>query len=150
MIFKCDQVEVQGVQDIFSTNFQYFATSPSPALGCYRLYRKWPVNRSDCTLISCRSDFLSYMQRFCCSDVEKKHNCSWIPCSCANKLIGFYEYVSLVLVKFCKPLPLLCGRDEPMETQEARRATLVRQNMIETYNIKGYTDTLEVNKCERS
>ena len=34
----------------FSKNFQYFAFSPSPALGCYWLDRKWPANRSDCTL----------------------------------------------------------------------------------------------------
>ena len=34
----------------FSKNFQYFAFSPSPALGCYWLERKWPANRRDCTL----------------------------------------------------------------------------------------------------
>ena len=27
-----------------------FATSPSPVLGCYWLYKKLPANRSDCTL----------------------------------------------------------------------------------------------------
>ena len=37
---------------VFSKNFQYFVTSPSPALGCYWLYGKWPANRSECTIIS--------------------------------------------------------------------------------------------------
>ena len=34
----------------FSKNSRKFATSPSPALGCYWLYKKLPSNRSDCTL----------------------------------------------------------------------------------------------------
>ena len=34
----------------FSENPRKFATSPSPALGCYWLYKKFPANRSDCTL----------------------------------------------------------------------------------------------------
>ena len=33
-----------------SKNSRKFATSPSPALGCYWLYKKLPANRSDCTL----------------------------------------------------------------------------------------------------
>ena len=33
-------------------NLLSLATSPSPALGCYWLYRKWPANKSDCTLRS--------------------------------------------------------------------------------------------------
>ena len=37
---------------VFFENAKYFATSPSPALGCYWLYRKWPANKSDCTLRS--------------------------------------------------------------------------------------------------
>ena len=36
----------------FSKNSQKFATSPSPAIGCYWLYKKLykKANRSDCTL----------------------------------------------------------------------------------------------------
>ena len=34
----------------FFKNFQYFATSTSPSMGCYWLFQKWPANRSDCTL----------------------------------------------------------------------------------------------------
>ena len=34
----------------FFKNSRKFATSPSPALGCYWLYKKLPANRSDCTL----------------------------------------------------------------------------------------------------
>ena len=34
----------------FPKNSRKFATSPSPALGCYWLYKKLPANRSDCTL----------------------------------------------------------------------------------------------------
>ena len=44
---------IQGIHYIlcfFSKNSRKFATSPSPALGCYWLYKKWPANRSDCTL----------------------------------------------------------------------------------------------------
>ena len=33
-----------------SKNSRKFATSPSPALGCYWLYKKLPAIRSDCTL----------------------------------------------------------------------------------------------------
>ena len=36
--------------EFFSKNSRKFATSPSPALGCYWLYKKLPANRSDCTL----------------------------------------------------------------------------------------------------
>ena len=32
-----------------SKNSGKFATSPSPALGCYWLYKKWRANRRDCT-----------------------------------------------------------------------------------------------------
>ena len=35
---------------VFSKNSRKFATSPSPALACFWLYRKLPSNRSDCTL----------------------------------------------------------------------------------------------------
>ena len=35
---------------IFLKNSGKFATSPSPALDCYWLYKKLPANRSDCTL----------------------------------------------------------------------------------------------------
>ena len=35
---------------LFYKNSRKFATSPSPALGCYWLYKKSPANRSDCTL----------------------------------------------------------------------------------------------------
>ena len=35
---------------VFSKNSRKFATSPSPALGCYWLYKKLPANRSDCTI----------------------------------------------------------------------------------------------------
>ena len=34
----------------FCQDFLKFATSPSPALGCYWLYKKLPANRSDCAL----------------------------------------------------------------------------------------------------
>ena len=34
----------------FSKNSRKFATSPSPALGCYLLYKKLPANRSEYTL----------------------------------------------------------------------------------------------------
>ena len=40
------------VFNILFKNFQYFATSPSPAQGCHWLYRKWHANKSDCTLKS--------------------------------------------------------------------------------------------------
>ena len=33
-----------------SKNFRKFATSPSPAFGCYWLYKILPANRRDCTL----------------------------------------------------------------------------------------------------
>ena len=33
-----------------SKNSRKFATSPSPALGCYWSYKKLPANRSDCTI----------------------------------------------------------------------------------------------------
>ena len=35
---------------VFSKNSRKFATSPSPALGCYWFYTKLPANRSDWTL----------------------------------------------------------------------------------------------------
>ena len=35
---------------LFFKNSGKFATSPSPAFGFYWLYKKLPVNRSDCTL----------------------------------------------------------------------------------------------------
>ena len=35
---------------IFSKKSRKFANSPSPALGCYWLYKKLPANMSDCTL----------------------------------------------------------------------------------------------------
>ena len=43
-------VYVQTVIVYFSKNSRKFATSPSPVLGCYWLYKKLPANRSDCTL----------------------------------------------------------------------------------------------------
>ena len=49
--FSCDgyprrSLQVQGIQEKLSSskNFQNFTTSPSPALGCYWLYRKLPAN----------------------------------------------------------------------------------------------------------
>ena len=35
---------------VFPENSRKFATSPSPALGCYWLYKILPANGSDCTL----------------------------------------------------------------------------------------------------
>ena len=35
---------------MFIKYFRKFAPSPSPALGCYWLYKKLPASRSDCTL----------------------------------------------------------------------------------------------------
>ena len=35
----------------FSKNFSIFSTSPSWALDCYWLYRKWPANKSNCTVL---------------------------------------------------------------------------------------------------
>ena len=39
---------------IFLKNSGKFATSPSPALGCYWLYKKLPAIRSDCMLAALR------------------------------------------------------------------------------------------------
>ena len=46
----------------FSKNIRKFATSPSPILGCYWLYKKLPANRSDCTL-ELRSELLQRCRR---------------------------------------------------------------------------------------
>ena len=46
----------------FSKNIRKFATSPSPILGCYWLYKKLPANRSDCTL-ALRSELLQRCRR---------------------------------------------------------------------------------------
>ena len=66
----------------FSKNSRKFATSPSPALGCYWLYKKLPANKSDCTLVLrwelWRS--LSAMKaREGLQWIVKKHNFSWTP-----------------------------------------------------------------------
>ena len=53
----------------FSKNFHYFVTSPSSALGCDWLYRKWPANKSNCTLRS--DELLSYMHGMGCSESGK-------------------------------------------------------------------------------
>ena len=37
----------------FPKNFRMLATSPSPELGCYWLYKKLTANRSDCTIALC-------------------------------------------------------------------------------------------------
>ena len=41
----------------YSNNFRYFATSPSPGLGCYWLYRKWTANQT----VRVHSDLRSQM-----------------------------------------------------------------------------------------
>ena len=38
---------------VFFKEFSKVCPLPSPALGCYWLYKKLPVNRSDCTLALC-------------------------------------------------------------------------------------------------
>ena len=57
---------------LFPKNFQYFATSPSPALGCCCTVNGQPIRvtvHSDL-----RSDeLLFYMQGMGCSELEKKH-----------------------------------------------------------------------------
>ena len=55
VVIYSDTVCSLNIVFFFPKNFQYFVISPLPALRCYWLYRKWPANRSDCTL---RSDEL--------------------------------------------------------------------------------------------
>ena len=46
--------------EFFPKNSRKFATSPSPALGCYWSYKKLPANRKDCTL-ALRWELLRYL-----------------------------------------------------------------------------------------
>ena len=78
----------------FSKNSRKFATSPSPALGCYWSYKKLPANRSYFTL-ALRWDLkVSYSD---VGEIEVAVNCektqSWTPC-----LNIFFFLISLNLV----------------------------------------------------
>ena len=44
-------VFIVNIVGFFFKNCQNFAASPLPVLGCYWLFRKWPANRSDRTLL---------------------------------------------------------------------------------------------------
>ena len=80
--WKIRDTGCSGKSVLFSTTFQNFATSPSPALGFYWLYRTWSANKSDCKL--------RYLAQMSCSPTcngyglqligKKKHNFSWRPC----------------------------------------------------------------------
>ena len=95
---------------VFSKNFHYLATSPSPALGFYWLYKKWSANKSDCSLRSltktsssptCRgcvavnlekTQFLMntlYMLSFWCC-VPSINNAAWMV-EPATSLIKFFS-----------------------------------------------------------
>ena len=67
---------------VFSKNSQKFATSPSPALGCYWLYKKLPANNSDCTL-ALRWELWRSLTAIWAREglqwVVKKHNFYWTP-----------------------------------------------------------------------
>ena len=41
-----------SVRPSVRSSVRYFVTYPLPALGCYWLYRKWPANKSGCTVRS--------------------------------------------------------------------------------------------------
>jgi len=67
----------------FPKNSRKFATSPSPALGCYWLYKKLPANWSDCTLAlrwELWRSFTAMKAREWLQRNLKKHNFSWTPC----------------------------------------------------------------------
>ena len=69
---------------VFSKNSRKFATSPSPALGCYWLYKKLPANRSDCTLAlhwELWRSLTAMKAREGLQWIVKKHNFSWTPCT---------------------------------------------------------------------
>ena len=82
----------------FSKNSRKFATSPSPVLGCYWLYKKLPANRSDCTL-ALRWELwrsLTAMQaREGLQWIVKKHNFSWTPCSIS--VLCLFPYLNVFL-----------------------------------------------------
>ena len=69
-----------------SKNFQHFATSPSPAPGCYWLYTKWPANRSYCILTF---ELFSYLQGMCWCELGKNflehpvRFLGWHQCDCS-------------------------------------------------------------------
>ena len=98
----------------FSKNSRKFATSPSPALGCYWLYKKLPANRSDCT-IALRWELYSDVGEVAVKC--EKHNFSWTPCSFSLSILicgwiknrsSLYLYFSLIerhfSIEYCTDL----------------------------------------------
>ena len=69
---------------VFVKKSRKFATSQSPALNCYFLYKKLPANRCDCTFALCWElwrSLTAMKAREGLQWIEKKHNFSWTPCS---------------------------------------------------------------------
>ena len=79
----------------FSKNCLYFATSPSPSLGCYRLYKNGQPNKSDCTLgslarMSCSSTCRGWVWNLSPSSNSDGDGLQWI-----GKNTNFNEHTVL-------------------------------------------------------
>ena len=70
--------------------FQYFATLPSPALGCYLPFGKWPPNMSDCTL-HCVEHFWQRYVGKCCIGWEKYIFCEQTADGLLNRNIHSHQ-----------------------------------------------------------
>ena len=68
---------------LFFPSFHYFGTSPSPSLCCYWLFRKWPANKSDCTLNQ-KSCSPAGREWVACSELEKNTK------NMENLVFGFF------------------------------------------------------------
>ena len=77
---------------VFSRNCLYFATSPSPALGCCWLYKNGqPIRVTVYTRISCEDELFFYMQGKGCSELGKNTNLNEYPVH--------YKIIIIIIIK---------------------------------------------------
>ena len=102
-------MKVQGIQEKLglSKNFQN-ATFTSLVLDCDWSFRKWLINRSDCTLITCEDEkMFSYMRGMGCSEFGKEQiflNNLQLP---FNDLSNIYNTFNRCRTN--KDIVLICG-----------------------------------------
>ena len=76
----------------FSKNSRKFATSPSPALGCYWLYKKLTANRTLALFWELWRSLTAMKARPGLQWLVKKHDFSWTPCISIKNLDSIQNY----------------------------------------------------------
>ena len=99
---------------ILSKNSRKFATSPSPALGCNMLYKKWPANRCHWSS-ECGQPITSLP-----IDSKKTHHFYGTPCEhrcCTSSFNNRYSvsYLLCILLGAMQPLQFTCVCPPPFQ-----------------------------------